>query len=301
MIQAAELALTNAGITQFVLSDPFDGSYVAGVAMAEMTDIPCDAYVVPHPQKPAIEIGISGRVGRAGASRGLEKFKIQVEQSDMNENDLPFGDALITRSGGGNSRMLINVLCLGSAYKDREIGAVQYAIISAMYAAGKSRADVMVFPTLCIKPTGLLSEAEVAETMMAGIYGFWKSHKGEKPGNAIIAVGNAKGTYDTFREVLERVFSSSNDGSSGRVRTVPPPMMEPEPRAIADALRDLRNLELTAFSFASIRKVPDLREACRDEPWFHKVAHLFTSDGGRQLSERVLKMLRYAMDSRIAD
>jgi len=300
MTQAAQIALTNAGIASFALSDTVAESYVAGVAMADMTDIQCDAYVVPHPQLLTIETGISGRVARAGARHGIAEFKTQVELLGTEVNDLPFGDAVTTKSGGGKSSLLINVLCLGSSHKQREISAIEYAVISAMTAANKYGADFVVFPSLCIRTVGHLSEEEVAETMLRGIYDFWKSQKTEKPVNAIVAVGKEGRPYDTYRNVLGRVFSSRINGSNGIMPSIPPPMMEPDNQTIIRALREMSNLELTAFNFASLRNVPDLKDACSNEPWFDKVSHLFTSDGGRQLSEKVVRMLRYTMDTRSA-
>ena len=146
MVYNAFLNALNAnGVTQFSLKPaPFSHYHVAGVALVNMTRVQCDAYVVPHHSDPQTHGTLRRDVMDAGAIAGIEAYDGIVKL--FGDEGLQEGGSVVTKSGGGLSSYLTNVVSLGSESFDQETNIAELAIISAMNAAPRYDIDYVVFP-----------------------------------------------------------------------------------------------------------------------------------------------------------
>lgn len=196
------------GIQQFmVFPGPLGPSQATAIALGDMTTIPADAYVVPHFKGEISYGGVGAAVSRAGALPGLtayEHFLGTLPRSPEGGAAQNWGDAVMTDSGGGLSRHLINVVSAGGQDMNREVVAVTVATINALIKAQRNRLESVVFPALGTGIIGRLSDTVAAYTMLGALELFrMRSDTDRLPRMVIIAIYGSLRAFGEWIRIMK--------------------------------------------------------------------------------------------------
>lgn len=147
------------------------GSVDLRVAIIDLTKVEADAYVVPQFQDEASYQGVGGAIARMGAKKGIDVFAEFLENHGKQE----FGTAVITPSGGGNSKKLVHVVSVGGLEnKHGEFNVVHTSVANTLKAAQKDGIKSVVFPALGTGIIGSLTAEQSAKAMLSAIDNFAK-------------------------------------------------------------------------------------------------------------------------------
>jgi len=288
MLQSLNSVLAmNMAIQQFALMPgPAGSECMAGVCQADMVRIYSDAYVVPYVPGSASAEMIRSDVARAGARQEILKFEDRMKREGG--VDTNWGAVQVSKSGGGRSENLINVVGMGSGKEDLAQFTIEYIVSTALQAAAQEGFGRIVFAPFLVGEMGDFSAERVARTMFRSVYYHWINDQVVMPKHVLIAVED-KATYLDFKSVLEaeapflednKAADKMTDKSEKRIKTKEP---EEEMGSISRIIYELNPLALTAFFFAIRRKGGTMRERCEELYFFDRIKHLFSEDGGEAL------------------
>lgn len=169
------------------------------VTLGSMTQIPCDAYVVPQPSSRASTCGVAKSIAQSGANACVQAYSAALEAIEGWE--LPLGDAIVTESGGGNSSHLIHVSSIDAGAAD-QFSIIQKSIYNALVQAHRNQIKTIAIPALGTGLHGGLDYTQSAKAMMSAIYAF-----GENGGRLddihLVIYGDEAG-YSKFVDVLDK-------------------------------------------------------------------------------------------------
>ncbi len=201
-VQSLENLLSRcSGISQFLVRPgPQGNMQAAAIALGDMTRIPCDAYVVPHFQGDVSFAGVGGAVARGGAGHGLMEYEKYVDALNRTQE---WGEATVTKSGGGNSTHLIHVVSVGNRSVEKELRTVAMATSSALYRAHEQLLDTIVFPALGTGAHGELVAGQSARAILGSLYTYWSKEPSNRPHGVTVAIYGDRDAYHSFSAVLE--------------------------------------------------------------------------------------------------
>lgn len=133
------------------------------VSAGDMTRVPADAYVVPQFKGGASDGGVGGAIYRSGAEKGMDEYDQAARSKNMD-----FGDAMVTKSGGGNSTHLIHTVTVGSG-ANNEFNNVQSGIKNGLLQADAAGIKSVASPTLGTGIIGQLTDAQSARAIFGGV------------------------------------------------------------------------------------------------------------------------------------
>jgi O-acetyl-ADP-ribose deacetylase (regulator of RNase III) len=199
--------LRAAGIRSFqIKSSPIPGLETA-VFEGDMTRVPADAYVVPHFRSKfrdghllsGVSMGgVGGAIIRAGAEAGLRKYDDLIYAAGREQ---VWGEAMITESGGGKSRMLVNVVRVGSEV-DEEFAVVQQAVFTALMQSSLQGIDTIVFPLMGTGVIGQLTATQSAKAMLSALAQFRSIFPDSFPRQIAIAIYGNPEAFTAVSKVL---------------------------------------------------------------------------------------------------
>lgn len=274
---------------------PTGSACEAGVCHAEMTRIPCDAYVVPHLNADTSKNRIVRDVARAGAQEGIYEFESHSRRTGSGGPE--WEDVFVAESGGGRSDHLIHVVGIGSGEEDRERDSIEFIVFGALQAAAQEKFNSVVFPSLLIDGTGSLSAEMVARIMFKSIYHYWIMDEVLMPKHVLVAVED-EGTYLDFKSVIEgeapfvEVDKASVEGEEPSNGDASKASMSP----VGKLIDGLSPVVLTAFFLAVRRSGGSARERCKGLPCFERVKVLFTEKDGEELHPLAMQELERAFN-----
>lgn len=167
------------------------------VALGDLTQTVADAYVVPQFHGAASFGGVGGAVARSGALKGLEAYEKAIDSNGPAD----FGTALITESGGGNSRFLLHVVSVGSQREDEYV-TVRNGFHKALELAGENGLKTLAAPALGTGIIGQLTATQSAKAMFSALDHY--SSNGGQPLEVSVVIFGDKAAFDSFVGVLEK-------------------------------------------------------------------------------------------------
>ncbi|MBT3182754.1 MAG: hypothetical protein HN337_09650 [Deltaproteobacteria bacterium] len=181
---------------------PVDSSHMMAVALCNMTQVPCDAYVVPHSIKGASFGGVAGTIYNAGAKYGLDTYEEYRQKNPF----LRYGDAKTTDANGGNSASLINVVGIPESgaqflYQDA-YDRVQKFTFASMAKAREKGFRRIVVPPLGVEEFGGLTLRQSAMIIFVCINTFWRVHREEAPSEVVLALDPAEISTADFHDIV---------------------------------------------------------------------------------------------------
>lgn len=171
----------------------FDDKVDSEIAVfrGSMTAVRADAYVVPQFESlfrgSRLGIGLSeGGVAKAVANSGadIEAYARAIRAANKEQH---FGDVIITETGGGNAKKLINVVSVGTE-ENEWFSVIQTSVYNALRMAAQDSIDVVIFPLL---GTGILEQIppkQAAQAMLSAIERYKTTFRGTLPSMIAIAV-----------------------------------------------------------------------------------------------------------------
>jgi O-acetyl-ADP-ribose deacetylase (regulator of RNase III) len=172
------------------------GNTSVQVSLGDMTQVKADAYLVPEFDSCVSLGGVGGAVYRGGAVSGMNAYENHLKS---NGGSQPFGAAIVTPSGGGNSKHLIHVVSVGSD-RQEEFKTVQTSVYNALKAAAGKGIKTVVAPALGTGIIGQLTSEQSAQAMLSGIQKF-AVEVGDQNQVQIVIYGD-KRAQETFGRVL---------------------------------------------------------------------------------------------------
>jgi O-acetyl-ADP-ribose deacetylase (regulator of RNase III) len=188
-----------------VLPGPLGGAQAVGIALGDMTRIPCDAYVVPHFNGAVSYGGVGAAIARSGALPGLRVYEEYVErlsQSGQGEPLQNWGDVIVSPSGGGLSSYLLNAVSVGSGDANAEFETVVAATQNALMVAAQYELDSIVLPALGTGIIGRLSDSLSAYAILGAIEVFRRARPEPTPRMVTVVLYGSLQAYDAFEEIL---------------------------------------------------------------------------------------------------
>ena len=173
------------------------GKNNVSVVLGDMTQIACDAYIVPQFDNCASYGGVGGAVARAGGKEGLDIYNALASKKPLR-----FGQVVLTKSGGGRSKQLLHVVSVGSS-DDLEFATVHNAFYAALMSAQGHKINTIVAPAMGTGIIGNLTAEQSAKSMMSAID---RIGNNESPLSISLAIYGDECTFNTFVSVLEKQF-----------------------------------------------------------------------------------------------
>ncbi len=280
-----------------VAPGPASGLQAVACAQVSMTRVPCDAYVVPHFLDGRSRIGVSHMVEQTGAAAGFAAYDAFLKGSVVGPAT---GECYITESGGGLSKYLAHVPCMGDSSEEKDAETVQYATFSSLIMTGGREMDFIVFPPLGVSPYGRLTNERAASMMLKSIFDYLAGSRKEKPNQVLIALNGSEVAYNVFAAELEAL---SLPGLSAKYSQAPEPAAPQVPPHIDRArakliVNSLSDLQLATLYLALGRKNGSMRERCAELPWFGRLEELFTEERGKTMHPFVVEEIRKVADAR---
>ena len=285
MLQALNNALAaNAAVLQHaVMSGPTGSACAAGVALVDIAEVPCDAYVVPHCPEETSRSFVSSALFRAGAVDGVRAVEDSVKS--RGSDGASRGDVFVADSGGGNSECLIHVVGMGSGGRERDLNSVEYQVFVAMKTALENGFERIVFPALGMGELGSLSAELSSNIIFNSIYSHWRESDTHAPRSVLIAIPKGWGDYLSFVDALGEVAPSDAgvlESNSGRVLTASETFILTR-ESVRSLIARLSPQALYTFYFIMKRSDGNLRQVCEIQPWFEQVKILFTENDRSEL------------------
>ena len=276
MLQSLNSVLAaNAAVLQHaVMPGPAGSGCAAGVVLADIAKVPCDAYVVPHYPEEKFRHTLSSALFRAGAADGVLAYE-DYAKSRGSEGP-SWGDVYVADCGRGNAECLIHVVGMRSGGRERELSSVEYQVFAGMKSAMESGFKSIVFPALCMGEFGTLSAELSSNLIFNSIYSHWRDNDTHAPRSVLVAVPKVWSDYLVFVRALGEIVPSDAD------------MLESETfiltrESVRNLIAKLSPQALYTFYFIVKRGEENLREICEIQPWFERVKVLFTEKDRKQL------------------
>lgn len=166
------------------------------VAMGDITKHVVDAYIVPQFTSCASFGGVGGAIARSGGEQGLNLYDQHVQANGEQQ----FGSALVTKSGGGNSKSLIHVVSVGSD-RDQEFDTVRSGFLNALKEAQSHGFTKIAAPAMGTGIIGQLTGEQSAKAMMSALDEFMA--RGGKSMDVSFVIYGDQQTFKDFTNVLQ--------------------------------------------------------------------------------------------------
>lgn len=176
----------------------------------DITELPCDAYLVPQFDSCASRSGVGGAIAHAGAEQGLAAYEHHLE---MRGRPLGFGDVRLTTSGGGNSKYLLHAASLDSG-AGREFATVQMAVYNALSQAHRRGLKTVAMPALGTGLLGRLTAGQSARAMLSAVARF--ATEGRSLEALTFAIHGPPAARDEFVRVLSTRDYERADPEAGQ-------------------------------------------------------------------------------------
>lgn len=229
------------------LSGPWGVHHGLSVVNVNITNLCCDAYVVPHPFGFASYQGIPAEVARTGGLPGIQAYADYVTDSTVKPSD---GDYFITDSGGGGSLKLANIAFGFGGTDERNAIELDVGVSNALASGMLLHMDSMAMPPMGVTALGAERSARV---MFDSMRTFWMYNPHYCPRHIIIATSDAD-TFDTFAGVGREVFSPPRKAGLFSGLSAPRFVVS-EGRRLADLFKHLPGSEDALDTLAQIGEI----------------------------------------------
>lgn len=190
-----------------IFPGPLGERQAVAIALGDMTQIPADAYVVPHFNGEASLGGVGAAVARRGGLPGIQSYEQYLDglprRADGRGVEQAWGEVKTTRSGGGLSTYLLNAVSVGSPHTQTEAVTVGATAFIALKKAQQRQMDSVVLPALGTGILGQLSDSLSAYSVLYALETF-RSQNPEnlQPRMVTIAIYGSPNAYEAWCEML---------------------------------------------------------------------------------------------------
>ena len=180
------------------------------VVLGDITSLRVDAYIVPQFDDALSEGGVGGAVMRAGALSGMNAYQEYIDKKGA----LNFGEGIITKSRGGNSKFLLHVASVGSGM-EREFDTVRKAVFFALQLAENHSVSSVATPALGTGIIGDLTDEQSAKAIFSAIDEFSKTGKSVRSVSLVI-YGNPKAVACAESVLQSKAYRNVLNETGGR-------------------------------------------------------------------------------------
>lgn len=136
------------------------------VICGNLVALDVDAIMVPEFDSQASFGGVGGAVIRSGAKAGMDEFNDLAAKNGFN-----YGQALLTKSGGGKAEYLLHLVTVGSP---DEFAFVQKAVCEALKLADEAGVHTIACPLVGSGIIGSLTPEQSAKAVFSAVAMFEK-------------------------------------------------------------------------------------------------------------------------------
>lgn len=178
------------------MSEFFIENQKVSISLGDMTKVKADAYLVPEFNTAASFGGVGGAIARAGATMGLELYQEHVDKNGQQ----PFGQVVLTPSGGGNAPHLLHVVSVGSG-EENEFSVIQTCVYNVLRTAEENGIGKIVIPALGTGIIGRLTDEQSAKAMMSAIHRY--ASEGGQPLEIAFVLFAGQPTLNSFENIIK--------------------------------------------------------------------------------------------------